>query len=189
MLPPQLETVITIGKVFRFKSSGAFSGNITGAMLAGALGGCCTVTNSVVTCWASTARIHSITVWPSVSITAPNPEIIWYTPVSNVEKDESKIRTIPSGVTVDRALKSLPPRNSLLQDWLNLGTVSSTALFRMNGVPAASVIDVSISFTMSNNLNGQDLGVVVGVLKTFYWLPLDGPSSNTLIAQGVPTTA
>jgi hypothetical protein len=158
-------------------------------MLAGACGGCCTVTNSVVTCWASTAKLHSVTVWPSVSLTAPIPEVIWYTPITSIEKDESKQRSIPSGVTVDRAVKSSPPRGSLLQDWLNLGQVGTTALFRLNGIPAASIIDVSITFTLSNNITGQDLGVVTGVLKAFYYLPLDGPSSNTLIAVGVPTTA
>jgi len=188
-MPPQLETVITCHQVFRFLSSGAFSGNITGQMLAGAMGGCCTVVNSVVTCWASTAKVHSITIWPSVSITAPNPEIIWYTPITAVEKDESKVRTIPSGITITRPLKSSPPRGSLLQDWLNLTNISGGALFRLNGIPAKSVIDLSISWQLSNNINGQDLGVVAGVLKTFYWLPLDGPSSNTLVAVGVPTTA
>jgi len=188
-LPPQLETVITVSKVFRFLSSGAFSNNITGQMLAGACGGTCTVTNSAVTCWASSARIHSITIWPSVSLTAPNPEIIWYSPLGSNEKDESKIRTLPSGVTVDRAIKSTPPAGCLVGDWLSLATVGSTALFKMNGIPAASVIDVSLSFTLSNNLIGQDLGVVTGVLKTFYWLALDGPGTNILRPLGVPTTA
>jgi len=189
-LPPQLETVVTIQKVFRFLSSGSVSQvDITGAKLAGALGGCCTVTNSVVTCWASSCRVHSITVWPSVSLTAPVPEIIWYSPLAQNEKDESKIRSLPSGVTVDRALKSSPPADSLASSWLTLANLTSTALWRFNGVPAASVIDVSVTFTLSNNLSGQDLGVVTGVLKTFYWLALDGPGTNVIRPQGVPTTA
>jgi hypothetical protein len=188
-LPPQLEAVMIVKKTLRFLASGAFSANITGQMLAGACGGCCTVTNSVVTCWASSARVHKITVWPSVSLTAPSPEIIWYSPLTVNERDESKMRTLPSGVTVDRAVVSSPPSGTLAGGWINLVTLGTTALFKMIGIPASSVIDVQVTFTLSNNILGQDLGVVTGVLKTFYYLPLDGPSSNILRAIGLPTTA
>jgi len=188
-LPPQLEAVMKVKKTLRFLASGAFSANITGQMLAGALGGCCTVTNSVVTCWGSSLRVRKITVWPSVSLTAPSPEIIWYSPLTVNEKDESKMRTLPSGVTVDRAVSSSPPPGTLAGAWINLVTLGSTALFKLINIPAASVIDVDVLFTLSNNIVGQDLGVVVGVLKTFYYLALDGPGGNVLRPIGLPTTA
>jgi len=181
--------VCAVSKVFRFLASGSFSANITGQMLAGALGGCCTTTNSVLSCWASSARIRSITIWPSVSLTAPSPEIIWYSPLTSNEKDESKVRSLPSGVTVDRAVKSSPPAGTLTADWLNLGSVGTTPLFRLNGVPSASIIDVSVQFTLSNNITGQTLGIVTGVLTSFYWLALDGPGANVLRPVGIPTTA
>jgi len=188
-LPPELDTVVTIHKVYRFLASGAFSNNITAQMLAGALGGICTITNSSLSCWASSARIHKVTIWPSVSLTAPSPEVIWYSPLTNVEKDESKSRTLPSGVTVDRAVVSSPPRGTLACDWINLVSTGTTVLFKLNLVPSASVIDVSVTYTLSNNILGQNLGIVTGVLTNVYYLALDGPGGNVLRPIGVPTTA
>jgi len=188
-LPPELEMVFMVHKTLRFLASGAFSNNITGQMIAGACGGICTITNSSVSCFASSAKIHKITIWPSVSLTAPSPEVIWYSPVTVVEKDESKSRTIPSGVTVDRAVVSRPPRNTLAVDWMNLVSIGTTSLFKLLNVPSASVIDLSLTFTLSNNILSQNLGVVTGVLTNVYYLALDGPGTNILRPIGVPTTA
>jgi len=72
---------------------------------------------------------------------------------------------------------------------MNLVTVGAGPLFKLQNVLSKSVIDVSVTFTLSNNILGQDIGVVTGVLKTFYYLSLDGPGANVLVPVGVPTTA
>jgi len=159
-------------------------------MIAGTLGGICTVVNSTLTTWASSARIHKVTVWPGLSSTVvASPEVIWFSPVTSVEKDESKVRTIPEGVSVERPVSSSPPKGTLCSGWLNLGVINTTPLFRVNNYTAKSVIDVSVTYTLSNNIACVDLGITVGVLKAIYYLALDGPGTNILQPAGVPSTA
>jgi len=188
-LPPVLNTVITANHTFRFRAGALVSGRgITGEMLAGACGGVCTVANSTVSCWASSIRIHKVTVWPGLGGTTLT-EVVWYSPVTSVEKDKSQVSSIPTGVVVpERPIVSSPPRGTLAGSWLAVVPLISTAIFGIT-CPSGSLVDVSLSWTMTNNLAGQDLGVVAGVLKTTYYLPLDGPGSNQLVAVGVPTTA
>lgn len=105
-----------------------------------------------------------------------------------MERDESKESILPAGITVDRALVSKPPRNTICADWFATSSGASQPMFGMTNVAAGAVIDVHLSASLSNNLVGLDRSVTTGVLKTFYYLYLDGSSTHYMQPVGKPTT-
>ncbi len=153
-----------------------------------ACGGICTVVNSVHTMWASSIRVHSLSVWNPGSTTVQNSaQVVWFGVGTLQAKDEGKIASIPTGITVTAPVNSKPPRQSLAWDWQT--TVSNTNTLFQLIVDAGCVIDMAVSFTLGNNLGIHATTIATGVLGTIYYLALDGPSSNKLVAQGVPTTS
>jgi hypothetical protein len=193
-LPPPLQVVVSMHHTFRFTVTTAVTGTavaIDGGGVCGALGGICTVVNSVVTCYASSFRIKRISVWPSavaVGTSAPNPEIVWYSPSNAIEKDSSVQRSLPSGITVCAPVHSRPPRGSLCGDWLNSVVNVTNPLFGFFYVPLGSVIDMECSWTMANNLQAMDRTVATGILKGPYYLPLDGTTRHGIQPANMPTT-
>jgi hypothetical protein len=188
-LPPRLKTTVMVHHVYRFSNSTVDAAvAITGGMLAGAIGGICTVTNSKVRAWATSARVHKITVWPGLASTNESCEIYWRSPISGIQKDDVNERSLPGGVTIDRALVSRPPKGTLCADWMDLNVLGSATLWSFINLPDESVIDLEVSYTMTNVMIAQDLTVTTGVLAAAYYLPLDGPALHLLTAIGVPTT-
>jgi hypothetical protein len=54
--------------------------------------------------------------------------------------------------------------------------------------PDGSIIDVSISWTLANNIGATSItGITTAVLGSVYYLGLDGTSGN-VVPVGVPTT-
>jgi len=187
MLPPELSSVIAVHHVYRWSNSGAPapSSSITAANVAAALGGTITVSGTTVQAFASTFRIHSITVWPTVQ-SVTSPEVIWVSPSTAIEKDEAKIRSIPAGVTVDRPLMSRPPKNTLCRDWINAGVVGNQTLFTLLNIPEGSIVDMSVSFTIANNVAAVAAVTTTTGLGSIVHLPLDGHTGGKFIAQGLP---
>lgn len=189
-LPPELNTVMKVHQVLRFRANAATNNQpITAQMLAGACGGMCTLLNTQLSMWASSAKIHSIKIWPGLSSTDSNPEVLWLSPVAAVEKDDVKVRSVPGGVTVDKCVVARPPRGTLAVDWMNLTSLNTTQLLFLTGITADSIIDLSVTFTLSNDILGNTLGIVTGTVGVVYYLALDGPGGNKLRPIGVPTTA
>jgi len=190
-LPPTLETVVMASHTFRFVCTTGFSAllNITGGNLAGITGGLCSTVNSVVTCPASSIRVHKVTIWPAQQAPVQNPpEIVWFSPITVMERDESKETILPAGISVSQALVSKPPANTLCSDWFACVTAASQPMFGLSNIASGTVIDVSLSYSVSNNLLGVDRSVATGVIKTWYYLYLDGSTSHSLQPVGKPTT-
>ncbi len=190
-LPPTLEAVIVCHHVFRFQVTTGFTAlvNITGGNLAGITGGLCSTVNSVVTCPASSMRIHRITIWPPQQSAPTNPpEVTWFSPITIMERDESKESMLPAGISVDRALVSRPPKGTICADWFSTVGGANQAMFGLTNMAAGGVIDVDVSWTISNNLLGVDRSVSTAVIKTWYYLYLDGSSSHQLTPVGKPST-
>jgi hypothetical protein len=192
-LPPELSCVIQSSHRFRFRVVAGFSTpvNITGNSLAGIIGGICTVANTTVATWASSVRVHSITIYPpSTTIaSAPNPpEVVWFSPITVMEKDDSKERVFPPGVTTPLAVHSRPPPNTLCADWFGTVAVATQPLFAIGECDTGAIIDVSVSWTMSNNLNNVLATVAAGTLSKVYYLYLDGSTSHNFAPVGKPST-
>jgi urea transporter len=56
-------------------------------------------------------------------------------------------------------------------------------------VVEGAVIDLAVDFTLSGQFEAFTQVVATAVVGTVYYLALDGPSSNTLVPVGVPTTS
>ncbi len=190
-LPPVLDAVIACTHTFRFSCTTGFGAlqNITGGNLAGAIGGYCTTANSTVKTIASSIRVHRITIWPPQQSSPQNPpEIVWFGPITIMEKDESKERLLPAGITVSGALTETPPAKTLCADWFAVSSGASQPMFGLINIAAGAVIDVRLSWTVTNNLLGSGPAIATGVLGTYYYLYLDGSTSHQLQPVGKPTT-
>jgi len=183
-LPPMINTAIKIRHTYRFTSSSTTAlVAVTGGTLAGALGGVCSVVNSTIVAWASSLKIHKITVWPGTG--TQNTEVQWAN-TGNYAKDDSFSELIPTGITVDHAIVSVPPRNSLAAFW-QASAGYNTTLFNISA-PSGSIVDIDISYTLANNLPGTSVaGYAVAALGTIYYGRLDGVGGK-FTPVGVPTT-
>jgi hypothetical protein len=192
-LPPNLKTVVTCHHIFRFGCTATKSEyTVSWGNLVGALGVVGTVTNSTVVALASSIRLHSLHIWNGISATnALRSEVVWATPSGGVfTKDDSTMESVPTGVTQDTVAVFRPPRNSVWSDWFSAGTVgsASSVIFTIT-VPVGSIIDMSVSWTMANNIGATSIsGLTTVTLGSVYWLALDGTTAQ-MPPLGVPTTS
>lgn len=189
LLPPPIETTMKQRHRFRFYASAAVSGaSITPQILAGVAGGICTVTNSTITCWASSLRCRRITIWPAVGSAAgvgTSADITWAADGTLFSKDEYKVDALPQGITIDRPVSSVPPAGTLGKFWQ---APSGTNTLATISAPSGSIVDIWVEFTLSNQNSSTSLTVATAVLGTIYYLSADGPGANKLVPLGLPTT-
>jgi len=189
-IPPPFEATMTLRHRFYFlvEASPSVSAVITDRMIRGACGGICTAANSKVMPWASTIKVNAVDVWPPASTAAgTTADVYWVSTGTEFVKDEEKYRVVPEGVTVTGRMRFTPPPQMLISDWI-ADAGAATGVFGvvlLNG----TVVVLDVSFTLSNNFVGVTNTVGVGTLSSIYYLALDGPSSNKIVPQGVPTTA
>lgn len=186
-LPPQISAVVTVSHRYRFQASAAASAvAVTVGTLVGACGGIGTVSNSTIACWASSVRVRQVTIWPGTPSNNPNTtEIIWGQVGTSYTKDESKLATIPTGVTVDRPVSERPPKDSLASFWLSAAT-SGTVMTITCG--PGSVVDVDLTFTLANNFASVNItGLAAVLVNVVYYLRLDGVGGK-FVPLGLPTT-
>jgi len=189
-LPPDISTVFYCSGVFRYATASALTNTtINSAQLVASCGGICTVTNSVLTSFASSVKLRRVTIWPAQpgSTTASVPEIVWYGPQSDIQKDESRDKAVPAGyLSAGGATSSIPPPGSLCGAWLIYdGTPFN--LFGLLNVPTGSIIDVHIDFALRNNLAGAGITITTGTLGSVYYPYLDS-SSAKIQPVGRPAT-
>jgi hypothetical protein len=192
-LPPTLESVISATHTFRFSCQTAISNtvqNITVGNLAGAIGGIGSVVNTSVQCMASSLRVHRVTIWPPLETTNPNaaPELLWFSPITAMEKDESKNTLVPTGITVTKSITATPPKNSITGDWTACSSNSSQTMFGLINIAAGAVSDVQLSWTISNNYVGFTASASTAAVGSQYYLYLDGSTSHKLQPVGKPST-
>jgi len=183
---PPLQITPHVRQVFRFVSpSGATNVGISGNDIIGACGGICTVTNSTFSPWASSFRLHSITIWPGMSSTGyQHGNITFSAAYSAAVEDRMEDMTQPEGSTVSRAVKFVPPKSSLASMFVS---GSSSNLFLVTSAPG-SIIDVDLEFTLENTFIPNTIAITTGVLGTAYYLPLDGASSHLITPSALPST-
>jgi hypothetical protein len=188
-LPPVLEATPHVRHVFRYGVASTATVSCTLASLLGACGGICTIANSKVQPWASSIRIRSLTVWPP-SASGNYTFVNWSSAGSSgYLPDTAKMINIPDGLTITKALRFVPPKGSLAGNWLNPVTISTSAVIFGMTIHVGSVVDFHVEYTLSNVSQAGTITVVAGTLGNVYYLPLDGVSSNKLLAAGLPTTA
>jgi hypothetical protein len=184
-LPPQLNGTPICDHVFRFINSARGQKNISYNNLAGVCGAVGTIVNSKVQPIASSLKVKKITVWPGGDSTQQTAEILWNSPITTVEKDNTTVTSMPLNITVSAPFVSRPPKGTFARDWVNVNTNGSAFPFGIN-CPIGSVIDVHLVFTLANSYSvPSNTTVAAAALGGFYYLALD---NATYIPQGVTTT-
>lgn len=187
-LPPPLQTTPPRKMRLRFANTSATVASTTVGELLLACGGICTVANTTVVSMHASVRVKQIIVWPAASASAPDtPILFWGAGTTNQVMDGQKIESVPQGISVSAPVSFVPPAKSLASDWVSAGAASSV-LFGY-ACPVGSIIDVMVEATLANLVTPVSGTVVAGTLGAVYYLPLDGASTNTYRALGVPTTA
>ncbi len=192
-LPPEMEATCFVRKRFRFRASAALSGaSLTLNGFLGACGGICTVANTNLRAWASSFQIKRVVAWPPGGVSGSTNQVFidWSSAGnSNFTPDTSRIVTIPDGVTVTKSLVFEPPTKSLAEFWYNPTNMSATGPIMAMTCPSGTIVDLILTFTLSNVNLGNNITIAAGSVGTVYYLALDGPSNNKLVPLGVPTTA
>jgi hypothetical protein len=182
-VPPTLETAPAVRQIFRFQNSNATTTSPTVAQLMTVPGMIGTVVNTSCSGIASSIRIHSIKIWLPASGFA---EVSWVS-ASGYAKDDSKDASLPTGIVGGSApYSSSPPKGSLAADWLT-AALTTQVLFTI-GCTIGSIIDVDLSFVMSNNIGAGSQTVVTAALGTLYYAYLDGPTTHYYLPIGRPST-
>lgn len=187
-LPPVLQTSPVVNHTFRYVNSSASPTTISVGNLLLTCGGVCTVANTTFAGVATSVRLRRIQVWaaPNTSSSA-SANVIWLPGAfAGIIKDVEKNTTIPMGLTTTTTLDERPPRNSLAADWLS-SSLASSQVFTI-ACAAGSVIDVSLTFTILNNLPNASSGISSGVQGNVYYLYLDGASTHRYQPFGLPST-
>jgi len=185
-LPPKWDATGRFSRTMRFvaASAGTNLAQVSCNDVFGALGGTCTTTNSVLTCWFSSFKITSVCVFLPGGSTA---SIIWASPTPGIGPDTEPTTAILTNNTIPHCIVSRPPSHSMSDRWVNSAEGGTTLMFTIS-VPQAAVIDVQVSFTLSNNFTPQSVTIATGTLANPYYLALDGPTTNNMRPVDLPTT-
>jgi len=177
-LPPALSANCEVHAVFRFLANATGTAvPISTNMVSSACGGICTLANANVRSWCSFFKINAITAWAPLS---GEVSVNWVNSLGEV-KDDVKITTLPTGITVTKGLRFVPPPKTLCGFWLQSALGQNILLLSYS---SGSVIDLDVSFTLDNAFVGVDMAVATATLKTAYYGYLDGPTTHQLTPQG-----
>jgi hypothetical protein len=193
LLPPEINVVTKTVQNLRFvvlSSPGTPAVVTYGAMLA-ALGAVGTVTNTTLSSIHSSYRIRKCTLWPSVATGAGAnslPEVEWLAGgTTEIAKDVSWNKTIPSGVTADPgAIVTVPSPGTLAGDWIYPAASASQVHMHFHNLTQGTVIDLLVEGTLRNNLSGVNVSVATAVLGNLYWTYPD--AGNKIQPVGRPST-
>jgi len=190
-LPPPFQLNPKYSRTIRFLTT-SVAATVSVIELFGVLGGICTVANTTISLCASSLRIRELRIWPSSASTGESVSVEWFSTLDSRTPDEDVARNIPGGIMVTGCLAYRPPKKSLVGDWINVTATSSANLFNIT-VPSGCVVEVDLDWTMpleystSSTLYQQT--VTTGNLGNYYYLALDGPTSNKIVPiPGYPTT-
>lgn len=185
-LPPAIDVVPVVPFRLRYRVAVGSNATITRKLLAGALGGIVTVANTTLTCWASSARLSRVILWPG---TAGGAQIrpADGTAEQSLQRDRNMVDQMPDGVTTTAPIVFTPNRKSYLAEWQMLSDNSSDGLFTL-GVVEGVIIDVEGVFTLNQQHNASPVTITIssGALGSSFWLSLDG--ANNVQVLGLPST-
>jgi len=186
--PPPIDTVSQGHSILRFTATSAAAAvSISIGNVLAAIGGIGTIANSTIESVASSFKLHRVTIWPAVVAagSSQQAEVVW-TNSGNYTRDESKSVAIPSGTAMPDVVVNRPPKDALAAAW-QVSIAGTTAMFLLT-CPAGSIIDVDVSWTLSNNFAGNTQAGYAAVTQgSAYYARLDGVGGKFL-PLGVPTT-
>lgn len=189
LLPPPFDATTRVGLHRRFRvNSTMTSTTVSIAGLIGSLGVVGTVTNTTAVSVFSAVKLSHIVMWPPQN-TGPDRTILeWgasadggYCP------DSAFVNTIPDGITETHGYEFRPPAKSLLNNWMST-YLSASNIIAYVSAPTGTIIDVHVTACQPNDFVPESITVASAVVGSFYYLALDGPSTNLAIPVGLATT-
>jgi hypothetical protein len=177
-LPPTLEVVPLVQQKFRFIASASTASVVNIGQLIGIMGNLSTSTTSLSSIMGS-VKLHSVTVWPPGGTTANNiAAILWNSGQSGQMEDKENDGSVPTGITVTKALTFTPPPGTLAGFWINSAD-SAANLFTVI-CETGSIIDVRVSGRFSNTFPPVVSTVAGATVGKVYFQPLDGASGKLI---------
>jgi hypothetical protein len=180
--PPQLKTAVQCRHVFRFKASSALSAvQIQAHFINDLLQVAATTTTSYTII--ESFRIRRVEMWgPMASDLVPvTVSLEWADAVAQLDTNRAIISDTSMGSNQIAHILAVPPNKTTSSYWQGDSTNPSLIL---NG-PVNTVVDLEISFTITNNLNGDNnpsaITVAGATVGQVYLGRLDGPTTGLLV--------
>jgi hypothetical protein len=175
-LPPPYNASVTIRKQrFRFRATASAGGTTVSTVTLAAICGGQSGGAGIMYTFASSFRLRSITCWPP-STTSDTVNLTWSPSFTNQVKDTVMSTTIPDGITVTRAAHFVPPKNSLISEWMVAGAAgisSGITIANIVSMPEGTIVDVVMDYTLAGGLPALEVIVSGGTLSNTYYAPLD----------------
>jgi hypothetical protein len=189
-LPPQLSCDSLCHQTLRYVVLSGIGSSVTITNIQCLMACGCTgrVLNTSVTTLFTSMRIHRLTIWPAVSASAASPEIVWANPVGDLERDTSKINSVPKGATVSTVVSQRPPATSQASQWFTYDGSNSFPVFQLRNLNEGAIIDFDVTCSLANNLTAFSYTpLATAALGVLYWMYLDSGTSK-IQTLGRPTT-
>ncbi len=188
VFPPKIPSIrsnLQIRHRFRFRATAAIVAvGISDTQILGTFGNVCTVANSAVATLAKTWRLHSLEMWSPVVTNGTPITVSCELQVVNAPNREWSDTAIST--TMPAHIKVRPPKDSLLSMW-RIGASSTPFLLNC---PTGTIVDLDVSFIMDDDsATLATVTVAAGTLGSYYYLALDGPTTNLLVPVSLQTTA
>jgi hypothetical protein len=176
---------------FRFKNTNAAVNTpITVGSLMGICGGMCNVANTDFLPWATSVRLRRVQIWASAPAAGNTLcEVIWATNDNNNPDTETLQEAMGSALVTHVDVRP-PARTTLIGDWWNVNA-NAFNLFSIT-CPALSITDVTVDFTLPNNIIGANRGIAAGAVGNQAYLALDNAAAagtHNFVPEGLPTLA
>lgn len=191
---PRIQLSPLCHHVFRFFSNAGSTKAITYGMVFGAIGGIGVVTNSSLRCWAGSFKVNRVIFYTPAGGAASgsngaNVYVAWHCDATNQGPDFVWDQTTPGGITESFTVVSRPPSKSTAGFWINSASqYLATDLFTMS-ISQGTILDLDVSFTLADNLQGPARTVSTAAIGNQYYLPLDHGNGDDLQPIGLPTTS
>jgi hypothetical protein len=180
--PPQLKTAVSCTHTFRFKASSALTAVQIQAHFLNDLIQVAATTTTAYTI-IDTFRIKRVTMWgPMASDLVPvTVSLEWVDAVTQLDSNRALHSDTSMGSNRCAFISCKPPKMTTSVMWQG---DSTNPAFILNG-PVNTIVDVTLQFTIINNLNGDDNPVAITVagaaVGQVYMGRLDGPTTGLLV--------
>jgi len=184
--PPLMQASVCGAHTFRFTNSvGSTRYSVSVQDLLGVCGSMGVITNTSVNTFCSSIKVNSVKIWVSAAAGADvSPRVDWAIALNNTPDDE-KLSSVIGGYAPG-VFVAKPPKKSLAGLWWN-STAAAAELFKIS-TPQNSIVDVSLSFRLSNEINFLNIAATTVVLGNIYYGYLDGNGSHAYTPVGLPST-
>lgn len=182
--PPQIESVVSVTRTFRFRSTAGTASTISALNLCQAFGGIGTVTNTTIATLASAVKLHRISIWtpPASQGAVATCSVKW---ISATGGFTSELSDTSMSTAIPAHVSGRPPAGSRPSFQV---ASTSDPMFEIVA-PTGSVIDVHATWMIRDQSNTSDTYAAATVtLGQIYWLPLDGTADLYLPVSLATTT-